>query len=481
MMQVKLGIDRFSWYNDPIPSNNVQFYSTPFGVPVFQFPTLSMGGQQNYPNYTWQDQYQGRLDINWHKGKHEMKIGGELLKDRDTKVWDLNRRGTYVFNKLPPAALLDADFPANSWNNPATWNISNLQPYLQEFDIFFNRDFLVDVPRPYTAAWFGDNWRATDKLTVNMGIRYDLDWAGLDPPRVTDKPILINNGIDNGDFGYKTGTRDKLAFGPRGGFVYNVGGKNDLVIRGGTGIYYNFPVSNVTYRQQFYNTSVTAVFLPTDKNFSMTNPTGGVTADQVLSGAVPLPPQQTTILAPNYRDPYGWQSSIGFQKQLGATMSFDVDLTDLEEMDQVRSRDVNLFYDPVTGYNKDPAIFGRPNPAYGLDQWLTSDGKTQSRLLASSFTRRFSHRFQAGATYTRTLSMKDNTTGFGYLANNQFDPNADWAQSTGFQRDTFRANGIVNLPWQFAVAGSFFYGSGSHYNASKARKLDRTASQARTG
>ena len=44
-----------------------------------------------------------------------------------------------------------------------------------------------------------------------MGIRYDLDWAGLDPPRVTDKPILINNGIDNGDFGYKTGTRDKLA------------------------------------------------------------------------------------------------------------------------------------------------------------------------------------------------------------------------------------------------------------------------------
>ena len=466
MVQVKLGIDRFSWYNDPIPSNNAQFYNTPFGVPVFQFPTLTMGGQQNYPNYTWQDEYQGRLDINWHKGKHEIKIGAELLKDRDTKVWDLNRRGTYVFNKLPPAALLDADFPANSWNNPATWNISNLQPYLQEFDIFFNRDFLVDVPRPYTAAWFGDNWRATDKLTVNMGIRYDLDWAGLDPPRVTDKPILINNGIDNGDFGYKTGTRDKLAFGPRGGFVYNVGGRNDLVIRGGTGIYYNFPVSNVTYRQQFYNTSVTAVFLPTDKNFSMANPTGGVTADQVLSGAVPLPPQQTTIIAPDYRDPFGWQSSIGFQKQLGATMSFDVDLTDLEELRQVRSRDVNLFYDPVTGYNKDPAIFGRPNPAYGLDQWLTSDGKTQSRLLSSSFTRRFSHNFQAGATYTRTLSMKDNTTGFGYLANNQFDPNADWAQSTGFQRDTLRANGIINLPWQFAVAGSFFYGSGSHYNAS---------------
>ncbi len=212
MMQTHLGIDRFSWYNDPIASNSGQFYNTPFGVPVFQFPTLTLGGQQNYPNYTWQDEYQGRLDLNWHKGKHEMKIGAELLKDRDTKVWDLNRRGTYVFNKLPPVALLEADFPANSWNNPSAWNIDNLKPYLQEFDIFFNNDFLVDVPRPYTAAWIGDNWRATNNLTINLGLRYDLDWAGLDPPRVRDIPILINNGIDNGDFGYKTGTRDKTDF-----------------------------------------------------------------------------------------------------------------------------------------------------------------------------------------------------------------------------------------------------------------------------
>jgi hypothetical protein len=465
MVQVKLGIDRFSWYNDPIPSNNVQFYNAPFGVPLFQFPTLSLGGQQNYPNYTWQDEYQGRLDVNWHKGKHEMKFGAELLKDRDTKVWDLNRRGTYVFNRLPPLAILQSAFPADAWNNPTAWNISNLQPYLQEFDIFFNKDFLVDVPRPYFAAWVGDNWRATDGLTINMGLRYDLDWAGLDPPRVTDIPILINNGVDNGDFGYKTGTRDKLGFGPRGGFAYNVGGHNDLVIRGGTGIYFNFPVSNVTYRQQFYNTSVTAVFLPSDRGFTMTNPTGGVTLEQVLSGAVPTPPQQTTIIAPTYRDPFGWQSSIGFQKQLGSMMAFDVDFTDMEEVHQVRSRDVNLFYDPVTGYSKDPTIFGRPNPAWGQDQWLTSDGKTQTRLISGSFTRRFSHKFQAGATYTRTLSLKDNTTGFGYFADNQFNPDGDWAQSAAFQRDTFRANGIVTLPWQFAVAGSFFYGSGSHYTA----------------
>jgi hypothetical protein len=462
-MQVHLGVDRFSWYDDPIASNSKQFNSWPFGVPVFQFPNLSLGGQQNYPNYTWQKQYQSRAEVNWHLGRHEFKFGGEYLADRDTKVWDLNRRGTFIFNRQPSAAILEAAFPQDQWDNPAAWDLSQLQPYLQQYTIFFHKDYLVDVPRPYTAAWAGDTWRFTDNLTLNLGIRYDLDWDGLNPPGVHDVAIPINNGKDNGDFGYKTGTRDVNNVAPRVGFAYNVGGGNDLVIRGGSGLYYNFPVSNVTYRQQFYNNAIAAVFLPTGTNF-MADPLGGLTPEQFLSGAVAAPPQETTIISPDYQDPFGWQTSIGFQKQLGPVMGFDVDYTDLEELHQVRSRDVNLFYDPVTGYNKDPTIFGRPNPAWGLDQWLTSDGKTQSRLISSSFTRRFSHNFQASATYTRALSIKDNTTGFGYQADNQFNPDADWAQSAAYQRHTFRSNGIVRLPWQFSLSGSYFYGSGQHFN-----------------
>jgi hypothetical protein len=69
-------------------------------------------------------------------------------------------------------------------------------------------------------------------------------------------------------------------------------------------------------------------------------------------------------------------------------------------------------------------------------------------------------------TYTRTLRRNDNTTGFGIQAVNQFDLADDWSRSNEFQRDTFRANGIVNLPWQITVAGSYLYGSGNYYNAS---------------
>ena len=68
--------------------------------------------------------------------------------------------------------------------------------------------------------------------------------------------------MESGDFGFKTGIRDLNNVAPRVGFAYNVGGKSDLVIRGGSGLYYNTPVSNVTYSHQFYNRAIAATFMP---------------------------------------------------------------------------------------------------------------------------------------------------------------------------------------------------------------------------
>jgi hypothetical protein len=464
MLQLHGGYNGFSWFNDAIPSNDQQFYSTPFMVPQIGIPGLTLGGQRNYPNYTWQDTYSTRLDTILNKAGHNMKVGAEFLRVKDTKNWSLNRCGTYVFNTRPSDAELERRFPADAWDDPPSWDISGLEPHLQRFDINFHPDYIVDIPRPTLALWFGDNWQVSANLSVNFGVRWDADWGATNPPHVTETVIMIDNGFESGDFGYKTGIRDLNNVAPRAGFAYNVGGGGDLVIRGGSGLYYNTPVSNVTYSHQFYNRAIAATFLPDGPGF-MENPTRGVTAEDYLSGRVPPPVQTARIIANDYVMPSSWQSSIGFQKQLGAVMGFDMDLTYLDERNQVRGRDPNLFYDPVTGYNLDPTRYGRPNPAYGEIQWMESKGATETLLLASSFTRRFRDNFQAGVTYTRTLRRNDNTTGFGIQANNQFDLDGDWSRSTDFQRDTFRANGIVNLPWQMTVGASFFYGSGSYYNA----------------
>jgi hypothetical protein len=291
ILQVQGGYNGFSWFNDAIPSNDTQFYQTPYFVPQIQFPSLTLGGQRNYPNYTWQDTYSGRADITWNASNHDVRVGGEYLRVSDTKNWSLNRRGTYVFSTRPSDAELERRFPADAWNDPSRWDLSGLEGNLQRFDINFHPDYIVDIPRPTLGLWFGDNWTVTPNLSINMGVRYDADWGATNPPFVTDTEILIDNGIESGDFGYKTGIRDLNNVAPRAGFAWNVTGTGDLVIRGGSGLYYTTPVSNVTYSHQFYNRAIAATFLPTGPGF-IENPTGGVTAEQYLSGAVAAPVQR---------------------------------------------------------------------------------------------------------------------------------------------------------------------------------------------
>ena len=62
------------------------------------------------------------------------------------------------------------------------------------------------------------------------------------------------------------------------------------------------------------------------------------------------------------------------------------------------------------------------------------------------------------------LFMNDNTNGFQSQGNNPFDPEAEWARSTDFQRHTLRFNGIWRLPYDISVSGAYLFGSGNYYS-----------------
>ena len=61
------------------------------------------------------------------------------------------------------------------------------------------------------------------------------------------------------------------------------------------------------------------------------------------------------------------------------------------------------------------------------------------------------------------LFMNDDTNGFQSQGNNPFDPEAEWARSTDFQRHTLRFNGIWRLPYDFSLSGAYLFGSGNYY------------------
>jgi hypothetical protein len=461
--ELRFAYSGFAWGNLALPE---------FGnYPELLFPGLTIGPRYNYPQKFWQDTLQTRYDLTWSLEKHNFKIGGEYLRVLDTGEWFLQRRGRMFFTSLPPEAEMLRRFPADAWNDPSRWDLSGLDARVQRFDInFHGSGWLIDIPRPTIGIWFGDTWRVSDQLTINYGVRWDDDLRATDPPGVTESVIPIDNGVEQSDFGFKTGIRDHNNVAPRAGFTWNVGGQNDLVIRGGSGLFYATPVSNVTFSHQIYNQMIAASIANDGQPGFVLDPLRGRTGEEFLSGRLAVPPQAIRLIDPEFEMPYTWQTSVGFQKQLGPVMAIEADLNHWIWYNDTRTRDPNLFFDPATGYNRDPAR-GRPNPNYSQIVWFESTGRRDYLALATGLTRRYRNNFQGGITYTLMFYQNDDGS-IGYTqgeANNQFNHlDGEWARSLDFQRNTIRLWAMYQLPLGFAVSGVYLYGSGNYYQTSHA-------------
>ena len=248
-----------------------------------------------------------------HKNSHDLKFGGEFIFVTNKGDWFIQQVGRMIFNSIPANITRSsrASIPRHgtSRRSPARRCASSIRTSID--------DWSIDVPRPTWALWFGDNWRVTNQLTLNYGVRWDVDWGVASPPDVVTNSILINNnaaatgkdlpGLTGTDFGFKDGIRDNRNIAPRAGFTYNVNGNNDFVIRGGTGLYFTTPVSNMTFSPQIYSQMVTAAFLPPasgrcpDGSLWMTNPACGITSFAQAKAVAPA--QSPRIISPDYRIP----------------------------------------------------------------------------------------------------------------------------------------------------------------------------------
>jgi hypothetical protein len=212
---------------------------------------------------------------------------------------------------------------------------------------------------------------------------------------------------------------------------------------------------------------ITATFPNDGRPGFVADPARGVNSFDAARAAAPA--QSPRVISPGFRNPYTWQSSIGVQKQLGTAIGVDVDLTHYRGSREARTIDPNLFYDPVTGYNRNPAL-GRPNPAYGVISYFVSNGRSDQTMLSMAINRRFRNRLQSGATYAVMLAMRDDGAIVygGSSGNNPFDNlDGEYATSLAFQRHTVRTWVLYQLPWWgVSTSLSYAYGSGTRYAAS---------------
>jgi hypothetical protein len=437
-------------------------------VPLFIFPGgLQIGPRGNQTNLFYQHNPSARADVTWNRGSHNIKFGGEWLWHNELGEWHQTDRGNYQMSAVP--ANITQLFPAAAWNNPAAWNYTALQPLAISFQQGFHPTWLVPLAHTLWGVWFGDTWRINPKLTLNYGLRWDLDYGIFSPANVSTRTIMINNGLTTGNYGPTIPNNDWTDFGPRVGFAYDLSGAGTMVIRGGSGVYYSQTANNGSDNLSLYNNMISGQWFNHGQPDFMVNPRGGVTNAQMLACnvpancTVPLPAQTETSFAPGYKNEYTWQTSVGFQKQLGAVTGLDVDLIGWHWYNDRIQTDPNTFYDPVTGYSKSPAVAGRPNPSYANIIYYTSNGYRNYLAMPTALTRRMSNKLQAGVNYTLMFFYND-TSGAnnGGSPNNNYNPIAgEYARSLEFQRHTLRSYAIYQLPWRFTLSGTFFYGSGN--------------------
>jgi hypothetical protein len=466
LQEVKVNYFHFNFYHAPLASGPI--------TPEYIFPGLTIGPAWNFPEDWYQDNVTTRVDWAWHKGSHDFKIGSELRLGKDYGWWEARSRGQMFFRSLP--ADVARRFPLDAWNDPSRWDLSGLDSIVLRFDIYYaerggqnagHGNWSFDVPRPMYGGWIGDSWRVSDRFTLNPGVRYDVAWKDFISPGVKPTTLVFDTGHGIEDYGYRDDIRDLNNVAPRVGFTWNVTGRNDLIIRGGGGLYYSTQGGNQAIDQQLWNGQrVLANSYANDGRAGfVTDPTRGVTAADVLSGKAPLVPQSTSVIQPGYENPNKWQAMIGFQKQLNDAMAVDADLVYFRGFDEDVQRDPNVFYNPATGFPLNPAVYGRPARNFSQINAKDSTGRSQYLGIASSFTRRYRNNFQIGASSTVMLDKKDTGIGIVGYSNQQFNPfdlDLDWGRSQEFQRLTINANGLWSMPKGFNLSGVYHYGSGEY-------------------
>jgi hypothetical protein len=449
------------------------------GSPRIAFTGFAIAPNANYPRHQDQWVWSGRDDFTYSYdagGRHDMKLGAEFLHRHQIQANCRQCSGDMRANALPlpSAAQLQSWFPDPF--DADTWNLTAISPWVTTYSIGVG-DFNVNMYSKKIASWAQDDWRISDKLTLNLGLRYDLELGAF------------ANDVDLPPFQQSGRPADKLNFQPRVGFAYSWSDKT--VIRGGTGLYYgdalgadqSFATGNpqivvISYtndgRADFAANPTNGRPLPNYAEAQAQLCSGNPAAFNAwravnFTGAAPCLTRdlQEFVGLPKYVHlPRTFQSSFGVQRQIGTVAAVTADYVYSKgdhEKDVVDN--INLTFNPATGANfpfSNRAT--RPYPDWGVVSMNTHLGKSAYHALQTSFTKRFSNRWQGSATYTLSGLWNQDTKPFSGLEQVTFETVPDLGGEWGFSADDQRHRMVLNGIWQvgggFQVSALHFFAAG---------------------
>lgn len=407
---------------------------------------IRLGSPNFMPKYQHTDQVQYLNTLTWLRGSHGIKFGTDIMAPMNNEFVDIpSTRGNLQFSGQFTGHAI-ADFMLGY---ARTAELSNVH--------------IVNQRRHAYAFFIQDDWRASDRLTLNLGLRYDFmspsyerdnRMANFDP--VTGSLVFASDGSLEDR---ALVSADRNNFGPRLGVVYQLDDRT--VLRGGYGMFFN-PLDRIGSEDQI------ALNPPGLRNISQQT-TWTTTPVLVMQNGFPA----------NYLDPSNivfsrlliraadqeaenatvQQAAIGMERQLGREFVVSADFVGSVGGNIAVLRNLNQ---PLNGNGP------RPYPAFGHIQWRDPAGSSRYYGVDMAAEKRFGQGVSYRLAYTISDSRDNSPEHLAATSGRQQDTNNidAWEGPSDFDvRHRFVANFVAELPFgsgrpflQEGVAGAVLGG-----------------------
>ena len=387
---------------------------------------LGMGDDKAASNLDDSRTYQLVDTLTWTRGKHTISFGADLRHVQDDATTNNTPFGEMDFTSDisgDAAAAFMLGFPRTSLT-PEGVPITRARQWR-------------------TAEYVQDNWKPTSKLTLNLGLRYDL----------FSPPVDISNVSRTLDFSTSTPTFTPAAgarlndlwsvthkdFAPRLGFAYSV--LPTMVVRGAYGISY--------YGGQFDNINILQLNPPTAGSLTITNPSSNPVATiqtPVPASLYPAAPffNAVTLPADRRRPDLMLQTyNVTVSKQVGSNV-LDVSYVGVKGSNLDSS--IKNFNSPAPGAGAIQAR--RPYPTFARIRYQDFSGSSNYNALQTHFEHRLTHGLSLTAAYTWSHELDNqafDTNGGGCGCQDPRNPH-EWASGATDQRHSAVIGYVWALP-----------------------------------
>jgi hypothetical protein len=413
----------WTWSSRTVNETRAQFtYSDLKALPTDPIgPAVSIAGVASFG--TLSGSPQGRRNrmfevvdnLSHQAGAHALRAGVDFLFNEDTITFPGSNRGSYSFSTL-------ANFLSGVYNNAG---------FTQTFGTF-----VISQTNPNFGSYAQDEWKATPNLTVNAGVRYDLQWIQT-----------INTDTDN--------------VSPRLGVAWTPTASRRTVVRGSGGLFYDRVPLRAVANALLSAGNTTDITKLGRVSISLSpGQAGAPVFPNILGAAVPLLtlPNLTTM-NPDMQNAYSRQASVEVEQQIGERTTLNVGYQYTGGVNLIISVNQNVPGCVALGTNNGC----RPISAYANNSQFSPLAASAYHGMHVSLVERPGKWGSYRVTYTLSKAM-DNVSEFFFSSPiDPFDLNKDWSRSDDDQRHRLVLNGVANV-YGFQVSGLLQYYSSLPFN-----------------